>query len=100
MNSEISDQLDKLNDIYDNKNNKKSIKTASCSELIQKLQMDYKAMSYSLRRIVCSEEDSHIIITSSKDQLTDIVMETNMYFKVNVKNKTAPGRLLITYTAG
>lgn len=62
--------------------------------------MDCKAMTYSLRRIVCSEDDSHIVLSTGKDTLTDIVSDTNMFFKISVANKSAPGRIIIQYTPG
>jgi hypothetical protein len=56
-------------------------------------------MTYSLRRIVCGEEDSHIQL-GQRDFLLDVVRDTNMYFKINVANKVSMGRLLITYSPG
>ena len=56
-------------------------------------------MTYSLRRIVCGEEDSHIQL-GSRDLLLDVVSATNMFFKVNVANKVTMGRILITYSPG
>lgn len=57
-------------------------------------------MTYSLRRIVCGEDDSHIVLSSGKDTLIDVVRDTNMFFKINVANKSTPGRINIQYTPG
>lgn len=57
-------------------------------------------MTYSLRRIVCSDEDSHIILSPGRENLTDIVRDTNMFFKINVAGKTSRGRLVLTYSPG
>ena len=73
---------------------------ANLAELISKVQMDCKAMSYSLRRIVCSDEDSHIILPPGRENLTDIVRDTNMFFKISVAGKTSRGRLILTYSPG
>jgi len=57
-------------------------------------------MSYSLRRIVCAEEDSHIQISAGVATPTDVVADTLMFFKIYVANKLAPGRLSIQYAQG
>lgn len=68
--------------------------------MIQKVNNECKAMTYSLRRIVCSEDDSHIILSSGREITQDIVSDTNMFFKINVANKTAPGRIVLSYAPG
>ena len=68
--------------------------------MIQKVNNECKAMTYSLRRIVCSEDDSHIILSSGREITQDIVSDTNMFFKINVANKSAPGRIVLSYAPG
>ena len=54
-------------------------------------------MQYSLRRIVCSEEESHIVISSGLNPKLEVVADTMMYFKVRTLDKVAPGRLTWQY---
>jgi len=54
-------------------------------------------MKYELRRLVCSQDEAHIILTVGREIQMEVVPKTYMYFKINVKNKIAPGKLLINY---
>ena len=65
--------------------------------MIEKVHQHYKAMAYSLRRIVCSEDESHIQINTGSNPLLDVVSNTLMHFKIKVLDKVAPGRLQILY---
>lgn len=62
MNDEVSETLEKLSNIENRKAQKASPygNLSECAQMIYKVQQDCKAMTYSLRRIVCGEEDSHI----------------------------------------
>jgi hypothetical protein len=57
-------------------------------------------MAYSLQRILCSEEETHIILYSGGQQQIDVVAGTMMYFKVNVANRFPPAALHIKYLNG
>ena len=65
--------------------------------MIEKVHQHYQAMVYSLRRIVCAEEDSHIQISSGQNAKMEIVADTLMFFKIKVTEKVAPGRLYLQY---
>lgn len=64
------------------------------SELLDQGRIEYSQMSYQLKRLVCSEEDSHLALTQVPLQL-EIVPNTLMYFKVSVMNKPAPCKVYI-----
>jgi len=52
-------------------------------------------MKYELKRLVCTEDERHIVLPAGKDIKTDIAPQTYIYFKVNVANKFAPARVLV-----
>ena len=49
---------------------------------------EFKALKYSLKKLVCNEDDSHILITAQPKQI-EILVDTLMLFKVNVAGKCA-----------
>lgn len=78
----------------------KRYEKANCSEIIEKVHQNYKAMAYSLKRLMCREEDTHIQLTTGPPQQIDVIANTFMYFKISVQNKMPPGRLQIQYASG
>lgn len=62
-------------------------KKYSCAEMIAKVHMEYKSMTYTLRRLVCDEQESHIVIQTGSPLSIDVVKNTYMYFKINVLGK-------------
>jgi hypothetical protein len=54
-----------------------------------------KTMNYELRRLVCSQEEKHILMIPGANQSVEIIPDTVMYFKVNVFGKQAPGKLIV-----
>jgi hypothetical protein len=49
---------------------------------------EFKALKYSLKCLVCNEDDSHILITAQPKQI-EILADTLMFFKVNVAGRCA-----------
>ncbi len=47
---------------------------------------EFKVLKYTLKRLVCNEDDSHIQITAQPKQV-EILADTLMFFKVNVAGK-------------
>ena len=68
--------------------------------MLKKAQIDYKALNYSLRRIVCNEDESHIVLATGVPNQVDVVKSTNMFFKVNMSGRYSQGRMLIQYAPG
>lgn len=54
-------------------------------------------LSYSLRRLVCPDDQAQIVLNCNENTTLDIVADMNMYFKINVESKQAPGVLNIKY---
>lgn len=55
---------------------------------------------YKLRRIVCTQDDAHIVLQTGKDNNIDVIADTNMFFKVGVAFKVPPGRIQVAYAPG
>jgi hypothetical protein len=64
MNSEITKQFDHLQKLQRQKERARQpfLKYAkvNCGAIIESVHQQYKAMAYSLRRIVCNEDEVHI----------------------------------------
>lgn len=67
------------------------------SEMLLDVKMGFQSLQYQIRRVICSEEQQHIVFPSAKETKIFVVAQTQMYFKVSVAGKKAPARLLVTY---
>jgi hypothetical protein len=65
--------------------------------MIGSIKSNIKTVQYELRRLVCGEDEAHIVLQTGREIVQEVVPETLMYFKINVANKVAPGRLIISY---
>ena len=64
-----------------------------------KIKNNVSTIKYELNRLVCTQDEIHFVIPNAKDTQVEVVPQTYNYFKVNVVNKIAPGKLLISYLA-
>lgn len=88
MNDHVESQLCQLTKVQkfmlDSQQPYLKYEKVNCSEVIEKVHQHYKAMAYSLKRIVCSEDESHIQISTGLNAPIDVVADTLMFFKIKV----------------
>ena len=69
-------------------------------DLLSQAKIEVKELHYQLRRVVKTDEDSHIVLPQDTPTHQDILKQTHMFFKVCVRGEASQGRILIQYDAG
>ncbi len=94
-NNELAKELQKYFDVQHLKDSQIR-ETKDCSQIIQTIRNELKTAQYQLSRLVCADDETHIVLGSGRELSHEVVPNTYMYFKINVANKSL-GRLLISY---
>lgn len=79
--------------------NQPKVNKMNSNKELENVNRSFKKIKYFLRRVVCAKDDQHIVLGQSQ-QLIDVVPDELMFFKVSVRDKQAPARLLLNYLDG
>lgn len=80
--------------IYSNAD--RELNKVDCSELLFKTNREIKSLNYKLMRVITSD-DYHTVLQPFRQNDIEVIEQTHILCKVNVKGQLAPARFLISF---